>query len=231
MTNEGPKEMRSQERAFLEAEADAYFRRNRDVVAADSDDPVLDALRQVHLKPRGLLLDVGGAAGRIAAGYLRDHPTWEAHVLEPSADEINAGRKAFPRVNFQEASITQAHSISDGGKYDIVVVSAVLHWIQRDLLTRAIANIDGALADGGLIVFADFGVPYPRANPYAPKAGLFTYKQNYSASFLALGIYHLEFWQSYTEGTAYEPSDPYDCQWSTALLRKDVQNRYAWPPL
>jgi SAM-dependent methyltransferase len=232
MTNERPKEKRSQERAFLETEAGAWFRRNPDsVVAAACDDPVLAALRQVDLKPCGLLLDVGVAAGRIAAGFLRDHPAWETHVIEPSADAIHAGQKAFPQISFQQASITQAHSISDGGQYDVVVVSGVLCWVQRDLLSLAVANIDGALADGGLVVISDFDAPYPRANPYTHLPGLFTYKQNYSACFLGLGIYQLEFWRSYTEGPAYDPSDPYDCRWSTALLRKDVQSRYARPPL
>ena len=221
----------SQERIFLDGEADAWIRRSPDsLVAADPSDPVLAALALFDLPKQGTLLDIGGAAGRIAAGFLREHPMWKAYVVEPSNEAITAGRAAFPQVEFYQGSITQPlpTGISDS-LCTVIVVSSVYHWIERSLLSRAIANTDSALADEGYLVVADFDGPFPRANPYIHRPGLFTYKQDYPSCFLALGIYHLEYRRSYLSWSAANPDDAYDRKWMTAVLRKDLDGRYAKP--
>jgi hypothetical protein len=103
----------------------------------------------------------------------------------------------------------------------------VLCWIERALLGQAIAHTDAAVADGGLLVIADYDAPFARANPYAHREGLFTYKQDYAACYLALGIYHLLSRRSFAHDSGANPSDPYDRQWMTAVLRKDLNGRYA----
>jgi SAM-dependent methyltransferase len=219
----------SQERAFLDGEADAWMRRNSaSLSAASPDDPILAALGELTLNERGALLDVGGASGRIAAGFLRDHPEWSVRVVEPSGEAIAAGRKLFEGVMFDQGSITNPlPAPSDGTHYDVVVISGVLCWVERALLSRAIANSDAALSDGGLLVIADFDPPAPRANPYHHAPGIFTYKQDYAQSFLSLGIYHLEYRRTVAHGSGSNPGDPYDRHWMTAVLRKDLHGRYA----
>lgn len=220
----------SQERAFLEGEADAWIRRNPDSTTfASADDPVIAALAGCELAERGALLDAGGAAGRIGAAFLRDHPSWFVRVVDASGEAIAAGQRAFPDVQFDQGTLTRPLPASDSerGTYDVVVVSGVLCWIERSLLSQAIANTDAAVADGGLIVLADYDAPFPRANPYAHRAGLFTYKQDYAHCYLALGTYHLVHRRSFVYDSAANPADPYDRQWMTAVLRKDLTGRYA----
>ncbi len=168
----------SQEKIFLEVEAEAWFRRNpSSMVAANPDDPVLAALAAFDLPNRGAMLDVGGASGRIAAGFVRDHLGWSVRVVEPSGAAIAAGRQAFPQVEFRKGSITQVLPAGPhDSQYNVIVVSFVFCFLERDLLSSAISNTDSALADGGYLVIADFDSPHPRANPYAHHPGLFTYK-------------------------------------------------------
>lgn len=76
-----------QDAIFVNQEADAWFERNAAgaTIAAPPEDRALRALRQVALPRKGVLLDVGGAAGRLAAGFQREYPEWVCHVIEPSA--------------------------------------------------------------------------------------------------------------------------------------------------
>ncbi|MGD1862373.1 MAG: class I SAM-dependent methyltransferase [Leptolyngbyaceae cyanobacterium] len=219
----------NQEKVFNEVEADAWFRRNASygVQAASPDHHVLSALRAVELPQQGFMLDIGGAAGAVAAGFKREYPGWKCQVVEPSAEAIAAGREAFPKLHFSQGSICQNDNFSPEDA-DVVIVSGVFCWVDRLLLSRAICNIDLALAAGGLLVISDFDSPFPRANPYKHHEGLYTYKQNYTDIFTKLGTYHLLWHESKTLSghTAYDSKDFYDRQWGTTVLRKDPVGRY-----
>jgi len=219
-----------QEGVFLQKEADAWFSRNfpQAPVAVSEGNGVLRALRNVGLGPTGTLLDVGGGPGHLSAGFLREYPAWSCTVLEPSAKAISAGRIAFPQLQFAQGSIAQRTGFPRAA-HDLVIVSGVFSWVDRVLLAQAVANVDGALKDGGLLVIADFDPPYLRANPYHHHPGLFTYKQDYCAVFGALGIYHVLYRHAeMLDGhTSSDKSDPYDRQWASAILRKDLYSRYA----
>ncbi|WAS04150.1 hypothetical protein LQF76_08895 [Gloeomargaritales cyanobacterium VI4D9] len=92
-----------QEVLFLNQEADAWFQRNAPATLqpANSDDPILKALRQVKLPEQGTFLDVGGAWGRIAEGFRREHTAWECWVVEPSGAAVSDGSKAFLEIRFR----------------------------------------------------------------------------------------------------------------------------------
>lgn len=214
----------AQEQAFLSEEGDAWTTRNaKAVAAAPATDPVLRALATVRLPEQGRLLDAGGSVGRIAAGFHLLRPSWSCRVVEASASAVAIGRRQFPAVDFAAGSIAR---LSESG-FDVVIASAVLHWIDRALLAPTIAGLDAALVDGGVLVIHDFDAPFPRANAYVHREGIFTYKQDYAACFTALGIYHVESRSSVDLGTAADPSDPYDRRWVTTVMRKDLQGRYA----
>lgn len=111
---------------------------------------------------------------------------------------------------------------------DVVLVSSVFCWVDRHLLSRAVCNVDHSLKNGGILVISDFDSPSMRANPYRHHPGVFTYKQDYTKIFTSLGSYHMILHRSENlEGhSSSDETDPYDRQWSTSVLRKDVNKRY-----
>jgi SAM-dependent methyltransferase len=221
--------MTFQETAFVNGEADAWNRRNpNSTTAASHDDPVLAAISRCDVVERGTLLDAGGAAGRLAAGFLIAHPEWAATVVDASREAVSAGSAAFPGIEFHVGSLTTPLPPPPfGNGYDVVIVSGVFCWIDRSLLSLAIAHTDSALRNGGLLIVSDFDTPCQRANRYVHRDGLYTYKQDYADCFCALGTYHTVSRTSYIEGTAADPDDPYDRFWVTSVLRKDLYGRYA----
>jgi hypothetical protein len=224
----------NQEAIFLNQEADAWFRRNAPstLQPASYDDPILKALRQVKLPEQGILLDVGGAWGRIAEAFRREHPTWQCCVVEPSSAAISAGTQAFPEIKFYQGSIAQKEGLPCA-PVDVAIVSGVFCWVDRNLLSYAISNVDIAIRDGGWLVIADFDSPFLRANPYKHFAGAYSYKQDYAQIFNSLGIYHTvyRFSENLVEHSASDNNDPYDRQWAITILKKDLQGRYFRPQL
>lgn len=190
------------------------------------DNAVLSALNRVGLPKQGVLIDVGGGTGRLAAGFLENYPEWSAKVVEPSRRAIDAGKKVFPAIEFHQGSITQSGDLAFAPA-DLVLVSAVFHWVERALLSRAVSNVDLICKNAGLLVISDFDSAFPRANPYKHHEGLFTFKQDYAAVFRALCTYTTLFRESVSfVDHASDQSDPYDQQWVLSILQKDISGRY-----
>jgi SAM-dependent methyltransferase len=222
-------EVYPQETAFITKEADAYFERNAPatLVPAPPDHRVLSILRRIALPERGVLIDVGGGTGHLAAGFLEVYPRWSAKVIEVSRRGIDAGKKAFPTIDFRQGSISKADDLAFEPA-DLVLVSGVFCWIERALLSRAVSNVDLICRNSGFLVICDFDSPFPRANPYKHHNGLFTFKQDYAGIFSALGTYTLLSRESTSsvENTGSDERDSYDQQWVTSILRKDLTGRY-----
>lgn len=221
--------LNQQDTIFINQEADAWFERNAEssTTPVSPDHRVLQALRQVALPQQGILLDVGGASGKVAAGFQRGYPEWQCCVVEPSPKAIAAGQTVFPQIKFYQGSITQPEGLP-WTSVDVVIVSSVFHWVDRSLLSRAVCNVDLALKDGGFLVISDFDSPFLRANAYKHHAGLYTYKQDYAEIFYGLGIYHIIYRlsENLVSHSSSDLTDPYDRQWVTTVLRKDLQGRY-----
>ncbi len=186
----------SQEDYFAVSGGDAYFQRN----AAFQGDPLnhpafglLEAVRSELPEDSGRAAVLGGSAGREAAGLKGLFPGWTLSNVDISQKAIDFGKERFPHLNHYRLSLT----VSGGnftaalGEQDVIVVVSVLPWIDRRLLARAIANIDETLRDGGYLLITDFLPSTNRRNPIRHSPEHFTYKQDYSASFLALGTYEV----------------------------------------
>ena len=100
--------------------------------------------------------------------------------------------------------------------------------MDRELLSRAVCNVDSTLKDGGLLVITDFDSPSMRRNPYQYYSEIYTYKQDYARIFAELGTYHLVYRKSENldNSSGFDKSDYYDRQWVTSILKKDVTGRY-----
>lgn len=116
-----------QEKIFVEGEADAWYRRNPSTrEPAGPEHPILKALQEVGIPDRGSFLDVGGAAGSLAAGFKRLYPHWRCLVIEPSRAAVEDGRKLFPDVEFICGSVSDS-TLVPSCEMDVVAVCSVLH--------------------------------------------------------------------------------------------------------
>jgi SAM-dependent methyltransferase len=179
----------SQDQVFATFEGDKWFERNRD--ALECFDPEADLplklMELYHLRPCSVL-EIGAANGfRLAAVSQR----YGARVVavEPSVKAILDGKAKYPSVEFVRGV---AYAIPLRDVFDLVILNFVFHWLDRVNLLRSVAEIDRVLLDGGFLMLGDFlpsnlvRVPYH----HLPGKGVYTYKQNYAATFLASGLYH-----------------------------------------
>lgn len=177
-----------EEQAFRAGEGDRWFERNSKSLShpAADDDRIMRLLDLYGLRPRSVL-EIGAANGYRLAAIAQRAPC-RAVAVEPSRAAIDDGRSRFPGVEFHEGL---AHELPTRDRFDLVIVSFVLHWVGRENLLRAVAEIDRSVADGGHLAIADFAPPGPTRTRYhhLPDEELFTWKQDYAALFVATGLY------------------------------------------
>ena len=178
-----------QSRVFLEGEGDRWFERNRHaLLEADwaSDAPL--RLLDTHGVQPVRAFEVGAANGyRLAA--LHSRFGCEAYGIDASSSAVADGMARFPGVHLQAAP-SHAIPFADA-MFDLVVANFVLHWVDRALLLRTLAEMDRVLVDGGLLLIGDFLPDEPTRRPYhhLPGRDVHTYKQDYAAVFLATRCY------------------------------------------
>src|SRR5262249_45817990 len=130
------------------------------------------------------------------------------------------------RVEFVEGS---ASRIPLQDPFDLIIINFVLHWVDRSTLFATLAEIDRLLVDGGHLIIGDF---YPANRMrvryhHLPDAEVYTYKQDYSAAFLASGLYHQVAVLTFDHATRSLRADvAEDERFATCLLRKALSELY-----
>lgn len=215
-----------QDNVFTYAEGDHWFERNRKALNAfdASADLPLKLLDLYGLSPERVL-EIGAANGfRLAAIHARTGAAVVA--VEPSAEAILNGKASFPCVTFVRGT---AGSIPLREAFSLVVVNFVFHWIDRSSLLRAVAEVDRLVQDEGYLLIGDFHPSNRLQVRYHHLADpqLFTYKQNYAATFLASGLYHpVALLTAHHAGKKLDPATSEDERIGTWLLRKQSQTHY-----
>lgn len=179
----------SQDRIFLEGEGNAWFDRNKTSLMAPNrfDWPLtlLDWL-DVADQPRNAV-ELGCANGwRLAA--LRKRIPGRLIGVDASSEAIADGRIRYPALDLRQGLLS---NLPLDETFDLVIVNFVLHWVDRSSLSRAVAEIDRVVADGGLLILGDFLPDRPTRRQYhhRPSKDVFTYKQDYAAIFEAFVTY------------------------------------------
>lgn len=215
----------TQKEAFLSQEADAYFARNKSVLAKDeimaSHDPVLSVLAGIKPFPRRVL-EIGCANGwrlnrMMALGAV------ECHGIDPSHEAIEEGTRTYSALRLTVGT-ADAPAFPDHA-FDLVVFGFCLYLCDPADHFRIAAEADRMLADEGHLVILDFDPPVPYRNPYAHRPGLFSFKMDFSQLFLAHPHYQLREKRVETHGRAGSFSP--DNRVATTLLAKSVAT--AWP--
>lgn len=180
---------RAQDDAFANGEGDAWYKRNRAHLAAYdlSIDPVARALTAAGLTPRSIL-DLGCSSGTRLAALCRHHGARGTGV-EPSAAAIEEARLRDADLSWHVGTL-DAHPALPG-PFEVVIVSFVLHWVDRRQLLASLAAVDAQVADGGCVIIADFLPEHPLRREYQHLAGqgVYTYKNDYPAMLLGTGLY------------------------------------------
>ena len=218
----------TQEEKFIVKEGDAWFERNKpgQLKPITKEHNIIKGMISSNLPNAGSLIDLGGGVGSVAAGIMKFFPGWEATVLEPSRKAINAGKNAFPKINYNCGSLTKEADLPNK-EFDLAIISMVFSWIDRSLLSRAISNIDNLIKPGGHIIIQDFYTPIPKANKYHYDEEMYTFKQDYSLPFKALNIYSEIYSKAEeTDHTQFDENDLYDTWLVTSILLKDLKGRY-----
>ena len=179
----------SQDQIFETGEGDQWFARNKQ--GLEQFDPETDfplrLMSLYDLHPTSVL-EIGAASGVRGAAIAKRCKS-RVVALEPSADAVRYGKSRFPKVEFVRGA---ASAIPLKDSFDLIVVNFVFHWIDRANLLRSVAEVDRVLADGGFLIIGDFcpsGLAKVQYH-HLPEQKIYTYKQNYAATFLASGLYH-----------------------------------------
>jgi SAM-dependent methyltransferase len=180
-----------QDEVFRSGEGDAWFRRNAASMDAHAGhDWILDTLSHLHGREQlRSVCEVGCASAWRLARLPEALPTVARRAgFDLSADAIAHGRA---RDSALDLRVGTASAPPFDELFDVVIVSFVLHWIDRSLLTRSVAAIDSLVAPGGFLVVADFlpDSPCRRRYHHRDDVALYTYKQDYAAAFTATNLY------------------------------------------
>lgn len=228
MTKDNP----TQERVFRDGEGDAWFERNRAGLTrerGEADWPVRLLAQLDDDETAGSVLELGCANGwRLA--QLKHRGIGGRHVgVEISAKAIEDGRQQFDGLEFHQGSIVD---VPLDEKFDIVIVNFVLHWIDRSLLSRAIAEIDRLTKDGGYLLVGDFypDSPVKRNYKHLEQEEVYTFKQDYPEIFRSLGTYKIA---SKLSGVAGVTEPQVTVRWGDhqdrtgfSLMKKSLQDFY-----
>ena len=219
-----------QDEVFAQGEGDNWFKRNQKALedSARFDWP----LRLIERQEPGVkqsfvkIVELGCSSGWRLSRLKSLAPQAELSGCDASAQAIAHGRQIYPGLELRQARLDQ---LPWDKPFDLVIVSFVLHWIDRTTLSRSIAEIDRLVKDGGYLLLSDFepAAPSRRRYHHRSELELYTFKQDYAKVFEALGLYQtadrVSFDHSRPESTeAIPPGSRAFC----ALLKKSWRSYY-----
>ncbi len=179
----------AQDKIFLTKEGNNWFKRNREALYANElVDPTLSLIELYGLKPKKVL-EIGASNGwRLA--LIAEKYKAKCVGIEPSAQAVKDGIKNFPTIIMKRGI---ASDIPLKEKFDLVIINYVMHWISREELLKAVAEIDRMVMNGGHLIIGDFAPDFPTQAPYhhLPKENVSTFKMDYPGIFTSTALYRL----------------------------------------
>lgn len=182
-----------QDKIFFQSEGDAYFLRNKVGMVTGRIahyDWIGKMLSRNKLRPQRVL-EIGCSNGwRLEK--IRTLFGARCVGVEPSLAALRNGRKLYPKLDLRRGTMSRL-PIRKNERFDLVVVSYVLHWVARETLMRSLAEIDRVLNPGGCLLIDDFLPKKAYDAPYhhLPRRNVFTYKRDYISMFTATTLYRI----------------------------------------
>ncbi|MFD1446448.1 class I SAM-dependent methyltransferase [Oceanobacillus profundus] len=217
---------KNQKEIFSSTEGDQWFYRNK------SSQDVYEIYRVLtkYLDKSSKILEIGCSAGK-NLNYFEKTVGCDCYGIDPSSKAIEQGKKDYPNLHLHTGT---ADSLEfENEFFDLVLFGFCLCLIDRDLLSRTIAEADRILKNNGFIGINDFDPGLPIQKDFKHYEGLKTYKYDYSKIFLAFPHYTLVEKSSFSHNSlAHENSQPItfdkniDERVTSAVLFKDHSNAY-----
>ncbi|MCY0856202.1 class I SAM-dependent methyltransferase [Cupriavidus sp. D39] len=172
-------------------EGDRYFRRNREFY---SDKRLADelssaaALYSKYIKPGDRILEVGSSSGVNLASICRA-TNCQGVGIDPSGEAVSKGLQLFPELDLRVGTADKLEF--PDRSLDFILFGFCLYLVDREHISRVVAEADRCLRDGGWIGITDFMPDVPTARPYAHCAAVTSYKLDYGRLFTAFPHFQL----------------------------------------
>lgn len=182
-----------QKEIFLTIEGNKYYERNKMKLKSSNDDPIIQAIAQLELKPNKIL-EIGCSNGW-RLNLLQKFYKADCWGIDPSEEAIQEGKKVFETIRLKKGT---ADILDYKNKaFDLIIYGFCLYLCDRSDLFKIAYEADRVLMDLGNIVILDFHPPFPYKNPYSHHQGLYSYKMNYSHMFLWNPTYSLKYQKTF----------------------------------
>ncbi len=179
---------RGEQIEFFQRESWNFFRRNyggrnlRDCEINPYLAPILEA-HPISIEG-GSILDVGCGAANNLYNLFNSLRAARGVGTEPSSEVLKELRDAFPELEFVESD-TRTLPFSTG-EFDLVVVRAVLHWVDRDYVLQALGEI--LRVAKRYVIVSDFAPVRNLSAIYHHAPEFRTYKMSYVPLLEASGL-------------------------------------------
>ena len=177
----------NQNNVFENGEADKYFARNAGTHdGREAYDICLKYVKKCAPTPHTEICELGACDGW-RLNLIRQQFASQVFGVELSAKACEAARAKDLELLCEDVCF-----FDHKRQFDIVLVPYVFHWIDRNLLLQAVANIDRHIKPGGYLIIEDFYQDdFKKVKFHHTDEELWTYKQNYGALFTHSGSYQL----------------------------------------
>ena len=149
-----------------------------------------------HLRRGSRVLEIGCGSGANLRMLDGRGTGVLSYGCDPSREAIGHVKLISPHHHLVSATFDSLHSSLS---FDLVLISFVMHWVDRELLMRAAAEVNRVLRDAiasgdspVLLAIADFDAQPPHRRSYLNSDGFWTHKKEYSALWAASSYRVLE---------------------------------------
>jgi len=218
-----------QEQAFINGEADRWFKRNESKLSEAQSATDVEVVAQ-FLKPFSSsinkVLEIGCSNGIKLQGICSAVGA-SGYGIDPSSAAIEDGRLRFAANDISLAVGTASRLDFPNSYFDVVYFGFSLYLLDRSSLFQSIAEADRVLKDGGYLVIHDFDPGFRTKRNYVHHEGVSSYKNSYSDFLISSGHYYLVSKSSFSHSSQNFDSDPNE-RISICLLYKETD---AYPDL
>lgn len=213
--------MNTQEQVFINQEADNWFLRNKNTIIAkqNKNDYCFNIIKNtLDCAKITSVLELGCSNG-YRLNFLKSiFPNCTKFVgSDASKLAVEDGIERYGLELYQSSLCNFTYP----EQFDLVIVSFVLHWIDRTLLYKSIATIDSLLKNNAYLCLNDFFpyFPHKRIYHHYTKDPVYTYKLDYNALFTSSNYYQLL--QEYIYIYSDAPTMDNDTRCHVSLLQKN----------